>query len=134
MNSFDNLLQELARLNLPRNEYVIFGSGPLAIRGLAEAKDLDVLVKKKLFKKLRKKYPQEISRHPLGCLVIGNIEIGNNWQGDSSVIDKYIQTAEMIKGFPFVKLKYVLEWKESSKRKKDEFQAQIIRNYLAKKT
>lgn len=133
MTSFDTLLQELAQLNLPKDEYAIFGSGPLAVRGLVKANDLDILVTKKLFKILCNKHPQKVSEHPFGCLVLGNIEIGDNWQGDSKIVDEYIENAEIINGFPFVKLNYVLEWKEISEREKDKRQARIIMNYLANK-
>jgi hypothetical protein len=129
-DSFKKLLKELDRLNLPKDSYVIFGSGPMAVRGLKDTHDLDVLVTKKLFSKLREKFKQDTSKHPCGCLVIGNIEIGDKWQGESKKVLDYINDPDIIEGYPFVKLEYVLEWKESSDRQKDRKQVQIIKEYL----
>ena len=39
-----NYLDELKQFNLTEGKYVIFGSGPLAIRGLWENHDIDILV------------------------------------------------------------------------------------------
>ena len=39
-------LDEVKRLNLPKDKFAIFGSGPIAIRGLREARDIDLIVKK----------------------------------------------------------------------------------------
>ncbi|GAF93599.1 unnamed protein product, partial [marine sediment metagenome] len=52
-------LDELKRLDLPKDKYAIFGSGPLAIRGLRENRDLDIIVKPELWEKLVNEYPIE---------------------------------------------------------------------------
>jgi len=36
---FKQLLKELKKLNLPINEYAIYGSGPMAIRKLRDVSD-----------------------------------------------------------------------------------------------
>ena len=38
------LLKELEKLNLPKDKFAIFGSGPLAVRNLRTANDLDLIV------------------------------------------------------------------------------------------
>jgi len=47
-------LDELRDLNLPKEEFVIFGTGPMAIRGLKENNDLDIVVCENLWNKLIK--------------------------------------------------------------------------------
>ena len=37
------LFFRLNKLNLPANEFAIFGSGPISVRGLRKAKDLDII-------------------------------------------------------------------------------------------
>jgi len=66
-------LEELKKLNFPPGQYAIYGSGPLAVRGLRK-------------------------------------------NGD---IDRAIDEAEIIGGFPFVSLKCVLEYKGKMGRDKD---------------
>ncbi len=122
------LLSELKRLNLPKGQYAIFGSGPIAVRGLREVSDLDIIVKPNLFNKLKKKYPQKTNKHPFGCLNISNIEIGDNWQGDSSKIKEMIDNSEEIGGFSFVKLSQVKEWKQKMGRRKDKQDIKLIKS------
>ena len=52
MSKFKELLKKVKELNLPQNQYAIFGSGPLAIRGIRDSNDIDLIVKKKLWNKL----------------------------------------------------------------------------------
>jgi len=127
---FDKLLSELKKLNLPKGKYAIFGSGPLAIRGLRDTNDLDVLVKSDIFEELKVKYPQDISKHPCNCLVIGNIEIGETWQGDSDKVNEMIDNAEEINGFSFVKLDYVIGWKKQRGTEKNKRDLELIEEFL----
>ncbi|MBU4381382.1 hypothetical protein L6255_02740 [Candidatus Parcubacteria bacterium] len=48
----DILLEELDKLNLPKDQYAITSSGSLAIRGIREANDLDIIVTPKVWKEL----------------------------------------------------------------------------------
>ena len=61
---FSILLKELAKLNLPKDKFVIFGSGPMAIRGIRNSEDLDILVKEDLWKELSNKYPLYDTKKP----------------------------------------------------------------------
>ena len=47
-----SFLTELNALNIPKEDYVIFGSGPMAIKGLLEPADLDVVVRENVYKKM----------------------------------------------------------------------------------
>ena len=62
-------------------------------------------------------------------LKIGNIEIYKDWPFLTDKIEEMIDSAEIIQGAPFVRLKYVLEWKRKSKRKKDLKDVQLIEKY-----
>jgi hypothetical protein len=52
---FEKLLNELKKLNLPPDEFAITSSGCLAVRGIREANDLDLVVSDKLFDDLSKR-------------------------------------------------------------------------------
>ena len=123
-------LSELKRLKFPRAEFAIFGSGPLAIRNLREAKDIDIVVKKGLWKKLVKKYKIKKVSHG-EFIKIGKIEIGKEcWPFEDS--EELIDTADIIEGFRFVKLKFILEWKQKRGSEKDVKDIELIRRYLSK--
>ena len=125
-------MEELKKLNLPKDKYIIFGSGPMAIRGIRDSEDIDVLVTKALFEELLIKFPQDISNHPLGMMSIGDIEIGSSWQGNKSMTNKIIGDAEFIQGFPFARLGRVIKWKKDMGREKDKRDLKLIEEYLTK--
>lgn len=121
------LLKKLARLDLPESEYAIFGSGPLAIRGLKEANDLDIVVSNELFNTLAEKYGQKVP---------GKIEI----EGEDIEIfssrdmifggEEVIKRAEKIDGFKFISLEDTISWKQKLGREKDLADIEIIKEYL----
>jgi len=125
MNNFYKFLEELKELNLPDKEYAIFGSGPLAIRGIRQAEDLDIIVTKGLYKKLKEKYSEKDRG-----IFINNIEIISP---DTSIVDnpeEIIKRAELIKGFRFTLLEDIIEWKKKMKRPKDINDIKLIEDYL----
>lgn len=132
MEKIDQYLEELKKLNLPKGKYAIFGSGPLVIRGMRDAHDLDVIVKDDVYHELCSQYPAHVTTTPVNGIQIGNLEIGNTWLDESSQVDEMIDSAEIIDDFPFVKLEYVLEWKKKMRREKDLKDIQLIEEYLKK--
>ena len=69
-----NYLNELEQLNLPKGKYVIFGSGPLSIRGLRENHDLDILVTEDLWNKLSEQYPIKKKQGRPDSIYNGNLQ------------------------------------------------------------
>ncbi len=121
-------LNELKELNLPKGQYAIFGSGPLAIRGLRESRDVDLIVKLDLWNDLSNKYEKEGKG-----IKIGNIEVYHSWPPflTEDEINKIIDTADEIQKLPFVKLGFVLKWKEYVHREKDKKDIKLIEDFLA---
>ncbi len=120
-------LDELRLLNLPDKQYAIFGSGPMAVRGLRQAHDLDLLIKKDLWDELVKIYPLDEKGVALRA---GHIELFSHWEPWFKDTDQLIETAEVIDGLPFVRLEYVLEWKKQMGREKDKQDVVLIEKYL----
>lgn len=123
-------LDELKQLNLPSKQYAIFGSGPLAIRGIREARDIDVLVKKDLWDSLAKIYPPNEKSNGL---IIGHVELFSQWEPFDVNVDQLIDTAEIIEGLPFVRMEYVIEWKKHVGREKDKKDLELIEEYFKTK-
>lgn len=103
------LLQELKKLDLPDNKYAIYGSGPLAIRGIRETKDIDVIVKDELYEELREQFGEEEN----GRIMINNgeIDIFPTWNALMDEAEETIDRAETIQGFKFVALEDIIKWK-----------------------
>jgi hypothetical protein len=119
-------VDELKKLNLPSNQFAVFGSGPLAVRGLRKANDIDIVVKGELWEILCSKYFRENS----GMIQVGNIEIGHAWPPFTDV-NELIDDADVFDGVRFVKLKKVLEWKRFRYKEKDVRDIALIEEYFA---
>lgn len=133
---FNDLLEELKKLNLPKGKFAIFGSGPMGPVGLKDPRDLDVIVTEDIFDDLKQK-----SEFKLGTkksndeyLEKDGIEFYKNWYpGEEWDIKKLINEAETINDLPFVKLEKVLKWKKLIMREKDIKDIELIENYLSNK-
>ncbi len=119
-------LEELKEFKLPNDKFAIFGSGPMAIRGICENNDIDIIVNKELWNKLKAKYPKLVNINDIK--LTKNIEIWSNWPNFD--IDKLIRESEIIDGIRFVGLDRVLEWKNLRKREKDLHHIKLIEGYM----
>jgi len=127
------LLKGLKKLNLPDRKYIIYGSGPLGIRGIRDIHDLDVVVSDDLYKKLLKKYPEkEIDDGKKKKIKLGEIELFPASYSFIKDIKKIMNRADVINGFRFVNLEDLLKWKRKMGRKKDFEDIQSIKDYLKK--
>jgi hypothetical protein len=132
-----NYIEELTGLNLPSGQYAIFGSGPLAIRNLRDAGDIDIIVTQELWEKLAKTHPQTVKetiKGPVTSINIGHLEIYRDWLNLTPKIKELIETADIINNLPFVKLEYVIEWKTYMGRDKDKNDLKLIKTHLNSKT
>ena len=114
---------------MPLGQYAIFGSGSMAIRGIREAQDIDVMVLRKLWDRLVAENPLAL-RHDPEHLLFGNVEVFREWRLMTGLVPTMIAEADIIDGLPFVKLKYTIEWKQLLNRDKDRRDVELIRAYL----
>ncbi|GAB0174652.1 MAG: hypothetical protein HHAS10_05310 [Candidatus Altimarinota bacterium] len=124
MNSF---FDEARILDLPLGEYVIFGSGPMVVRGIREGRDIDIIVTHSLFEKLRDKYSKHIHDEKLE---LGKIELSAKCldYSDDEILT-LISTAELIEGLPFATLDEVIKFKKRLNREKDRVDIELIETY-----
>ena len=122
---------KLRALDLPTADYAIFGSDPLAVRGLIEeVHDLDVVARGTAWQQA--KGLGEVRIAPEGDPVVwlegGAIEVFCGWLGWD--IDMLIDNAEIIDGLPFARLEDVLAFKLSLGRPKDVAHTRLIEVHL----
>lgn len=123
---FKKLFGEFKKLNLPDGKYAVYGSGPMAVRGIKPVNDLDIIVTDDLYQELLEKYPE----NEKGCIAIGDIEI---YSANTALIDNpkaVIARAELIKGVRFVRLDDLIVWKKKMARSKDFEHIKMIKDYL----
>jgi len=122
-------LNELKKLRMPKDKFAVFGSGPMAIRNLRKAKDIDIIiVSRGLWNKLKKKHPSAGK-----SIKLKHIEIFKDWLPWIRNSEKLIKDADIINGIRFVKLEYVLKWKKAMNRPKDRKDVSLIEKYLKTK-
>lgn len=118
-----DLFAALRSLDLPAGDYAVFGSGPLIVRGIIEAgNDLDVLSRGAAWDKAAE-LGDLVHLPEYGVDVVsfleGAITIGMNWGIGEFDVNELIDSAEIIAGLPFVRLEYVVRYKEIAARPKD---------------
>ncbi|MGI9233946.1 MAG: hypothetical protein ACR2RD_09985 [Woeseiaceae bacterium] len=114
---------QLRQLRLPADRYAIFGSAPLAIRGIIPAcNDLDILCKQDVWDIVSRDGVTEFLPEyhvTIASFFDGAITFGREWGiGDFNVAE-LIETAEMIDSLPFVQLEHVVRYKKIRSSDKD---------------
>jgi len=121
------LVGEVKKMKLAEGEYAVFGSAVMAIRGLREAPNIDVIVKNSLWDNLSDKYQVDSE----GFIRIGLIKISNWWFAPlRKEISVLIDEAETIDGLRFVKIEEVLAYKKKLKGDKDVGDVKLIEKYI----
>ena len=117
------LFERLRALALPPDDYVIFGSGPLVVRGVIEAtNDLDILCRGTAWEAVCALAPPKYVPQwdvELVSLYDDRLTFGTTWAIGEVGVDEVIDSAETIDGLPFANLAYVVEYKKKSARPKD---------------
>ena len=119
----DRLFDFVRKLRLPVDDYAIYGSGPLIVRGIIEAKnDLDIVSRGAAWERASALgEPTVLEEHGVvvASFLRGAITVGRSWAYGDIDIDDLIDTAEVIDGLPFARLEHVITYKEAAARPKD---------------
>src|SRR3989344_5315772 len=121
--NFLNYTKEVRKMNLPLGKYAILGSGPLAIRGIRDSKDIDLIVTPELYFIIKKQKGWKI-RFAYGNFFLRKkpVEIWKKigfWKNKIN-IQNFINRSELIDGLPYVNLEDFIYWKKIAGRKKDK--------------
>lgn len=127
------IIKKVKSLDFEPGTYIVFGSCPMALAGLREANDIDLLVNDDVFKELRKHGWKEIvkSRNDKP-LVNGEFEAHRRWDFSSykPTLAQLIYTGSVVDGVAFASLMEVRKWKQASGRPKDIADLKLIDNAL----
>lgn len=124
-------------LHLPLGHYAITSSGPIGIRGLRQINDGDLIVDDYLWNILTKKHKPETNNGLAKIVLLGGLveilgqgSFFNNLDPEYPTVELQIETAKIINGLPFIKLKYIRQFKEKLGRKKRFTRYQNYRSVL----
>lgn len=128
-----NIVKEIKKLGFPKGSYVVFGSGPLTVRGIRKTSDIDLVVTKDLYEKLKNKgWKEHIFPSGKKVVIRKNVEIAPNWDygNYNPSLEELLETADYFEGIPFVNLKEVIKWKKAFRREKDLEDIKLIEKHL----
>jgi hypothetical protein len=127
------ILEKIKTLNFPLGQYVVIGSGLLAILKIRPAKDIDISVLPELYEKLYKSEKwQKEKRWDKVFLKKDNIEINPqlSWSDYKTSTEEAIKSATIIDNIPFLNLGELKKFKEALGRDKDKEDIKLIDDYL----
>lgn len=131
--SFKELIKELDALNLPKDQYVVVGSGAMAAHNIREANDFDILPTWNLWEKLKISY-DVVMHEGNENINLGSIQFlgRNNIFRDESIctLEEMIGTADKIEKINFLRLDLLKRYKTILGREKDLKDIELIDNYL----
>ena len=117
------MFRQLKSLNLPPNEFAVFGSGPLIIRKIvAASNDLDIICRGSAWETVQQLGTMaylETYDVTVVTMFDGRVSFGTSWGIGDFDIDELIDNAEIIDGLPFVRLEHVVRYKLQRASDKD---------------
>jgi hypothetical protein len=119
----NTLFERLRALDLAAKDYAIFGSGPLAARGIiATCNDLDVICRGAVWQRVRSA-GEIVYLHQYNVEIVTmyqeTLSFGTQWGIGDFDTDVLIDSAELIRGLPFVRLEHVISYKKIRRSPKD---------------
>lgn len=123
----------MASLNLPKTEYVVFGSAPMVFVQLRKSNDIDLFVTQSLFSKLYETGWKAKTRDDgTTSLSVPGVEAFVKWSAGNYSADFYAirKRATEHKDIPIASLLDVKEWKQALGRQKDFKDLQLIEDFI----
>ena len=127
------VLRQMRRLKLPADAYVVVGGAAMAVRGIRETEDIDLVVTPSLFADLeragwrRKRRPNGkpgLRRDQLEAYLDVNTE---SFQRTTAWL---LEHAEIVEGVPLADLESLVGFKRSYGRAKDIADLKLLRMYV----
>jgi hypothetical protein len=129
------LIAKLVALDLPPDDYAVFGSGPLLAHRLpVDAHDLDIVARGAAWQRARclgRPVPAPSGSGLMVELAGGELQVFDAWTSPDWDVDRLIDEADVVDGIRFVPLPIVLAWKRQSRRDKDAEHVELIERHLA---
>jgi len=125
----DEIISKVKALNLPENSYVVFGSCPMAVLGLREAKDIDLVVSPQVFEQLKTIGWQVVKKGNKDDRLVWDVYEAH---GELNYLQTLLSSADIVDGVPFASLAELKKWKQGCGREKDLADIKLIDEYFNK--
>ncbi|MBI2421092.1 MAG: hypothetical protein HYV38_03340 [Candidatus Levybacteria bacterium] len=130
-----DIINKVKTLNLPKDSYIVFGSGPLAAAGIREVNDIDLLVSEEAYEELEKRGWRKINKGPNDSPLTHDVfEAHDNWNFSSynPTLKELLANAVYVDEVPLASLSDVKKWKVASRGAKHLADIELIDSYNQK--
>lgn len=132
-----NVIDQIKNLDFPIGQYVVVGSGIMAMYGLKQARDVDIVVSPNLFEKCEREgweqipytYTDKLEKHYLQKDPV-ELYLDVNHGKFRPTFDELLNRAETFDRIPFISLEDLLKFKRSYNRPKDHADIKLIEDFL----
>lgn len=129
MLSWDEVRARIAALDLPADQVVLMGSGPMLAHGLVERiGDVDLAADGEAWARAAQLAPPSEGLHGDLVVRVGEVEVFSGWHG--TPVEALLETASLIDGVLVGTLADVLAFKRALARPKDAAHIALLRAAL----
>ncbi len=126
----NGLFAQLQALQLPTEDFAVFGSGPLLVRGLIpHSNDLDVICRGAAWQRVKLSGTlshDDTYNVDIVSMYDEQLTFGTKWGIGDFEVDRLIEDAEFIGDIPFVRLEHVAAYKRARNSPKDRQHIQAM--------
>lgn len=135
-----NIIAQVKALKFPPGQYIVVGSGIMAMHGLKEANDIDLVVSPEIFESSKNEgwesvpytYPDKLGKFYLQKADIELYLDVNHGELFRPSLEELLERAEVFSEIPFLSLNDLLKFKKSYNRPKDLNDVRLIEKFLTK--
>jgi hypothetical protein len=124
-----DIQKKIQSLNLPKDSFVVVGSGILDALKIRESNDIDMIVSQKVFDELDAAGWKHDTWADQTVLKKDLFDLGVHWMGEE--VEQLLGRATVINDIPYLSLTDLLAWKKDCARPKDIVDVQLISEYQA---
>jgi predicted nucleotidyltransferase len=133
------VIEKIKDLGLPAGKYLVLGGSVLAVRGIRETRDIDILVLPQVFEQLSREGwtldPEYEKKWNRKRLKKDDFEVYPDLylERENRFLDvsEFIRSADVIDGVPFQPMDHLLMAKREGTRDKDINDVKLIETFLA---
>ncbi len=122
-----NFKERIAELDLPKDSYVVVGSGILGALDIRASNDIDLVVTEEVYRYIKSLAWEQGFWSDKVVFKKDVFDIGNDWYGKSA--EDLLEQAQIVDGIPYLSLDNVYEWKKTNAREKDLRDLKLIDEY-----
>lgn len=136
-----DIISEIKKLNFPPTDFVVAGSAIMAMYGLKQTNDIDLVVSPNIFKQCQDAgswesvgytYSDRLGKHHLKKGVVELYLDVNNGEVFRPTLEELLSRAEVFEGISFISMDDLLKFKTSYNRPKDQNDIKLIEEFLGK--